>query len=367
MPIRKEDIVDVDFVDAPELAATGTVNFVSSVSVVSTTSSSKTVVVSGFYLLVDENRVEPGDKIILSGNAAAGTYTVATITDNSTLTVSETIADSTGGTAAFRRCPGAKKVGFNSTGLTITSANNVQDAIFELAQEVESGGGGGGSGFTDTQHRNVRHLIHFINEGPAGGFASGAYKELLPLGNPFPTSIIWWTSSAKTDKIIEKTITYNGNKTFDTIKWEVYGTDGYTVYGSIVDTYSYSGVIETTRSRSITENVAPSGSGLTTNTHRTVRQLIHFIDEGPAEGFTSGAYRETLPLANPFPTSITWWTDSSKTDKIVEKNITWNSNSTVNTVEWKMYDVDGATVLTTVIDTYSYSGIFETDRTRSIS
>src|SRR5436190_1833013 len=37
--------------------------------------------------------------------------------------------------------------------------------------------------------------------------------------------------------------------------------------------------------------------------HPGLRQLIHFIEHGPAEGFASGAYRELLPAASPFPTS----------------------------------------------------------------
>jgi hypothetical protein len=36
------------------------------------------------------------------------------------------------------------------------------------------------------------------------------------------------------------------------------------------------------------------------------------------------------------------------------------------TEEWKMYDTDGSTVLATVTDTISYSGPFETSRTRAI-
>lgn len=109
-----------------------------------------------------------------------------------------------------------------------------------------------------------------------------------------------------------------------------------------------------------------SGTGLTESAHRTLRQLIHFIDNGPAEGFASGAYRETLPSASPFPTSVIWYTDSGKTDKIVEKAITY-TGVVPTSIQWKMYDTDGATVLATITDAISYSGVFETSRTRTIA
>ena len=109
-----------------------------------------------------------------------------------------------------------------------------------------------------------------------------------------------------------------------------------------------------------------SGSGLSKGTHDALRSLIHFISEGPAEGFASGAYKETLPSADPFPTSIIWWESAAKTDKIVEKTITY-TGVFPTTIEWKMYDTDGSTVLATVTDSISYSGPFETTRTRTIA
>jgi hypothetical protein len=109
-----------------------------------------------------------------------------------------------------------------------------------------------------------------------------------------------------------------------------------------------------------------SGSGISEAQHRALRQLIHFIDNGPAEGFTSGAYRETLPSASVFPTSIIWWESSGKTKKIVEKLITY-TGAFPTTIEWNIYDTDGSTKLATVSDAISYSGAFETHRTRTIT
>lgn len=111
-----------------------------------------------------------------------------------------------------------------------------------------------------------------------------------------------------------------------------------------------------------------SGTGLSESQHRTIRQLIHLAEEGgPFEGFASGAYQETLPAGDPFPTSIIWWTSSAKTEKIVEESVTYNSNKTIATDQWKVYAADGSTVLATVTDTISYSGVFETSRTRTIA
>lgn len=109
-----------------------------------------------------------------------------------------------------------------------------------------------------------------------------------------------------------------------------------------------------------------ASSGLSPLAHRTLRQLIHFIDEGPAEGFATGAYSETLPAASPFPTSFIWWVSSAKLQKIVEETVTYNSNKTINTDQWKMYDEDGTTLIATVTDTYAYSGVFELSRIRTI-
>jgi hypothetical protein len=108
-----------------------------------------------------------------------------------------------------------------------------------------------------------------------------------------------------------------------------------------------------------------TGSGISVATHKALRDLIHFIDGGPADGFVSGAFKETLPAGNPFPTSEIWWESASKAEKIVELTITRNANQTPATEEWKMYDTDGSTVLVTLTDTIAYSGVFETTRTRA--
>lgn len=116
--------------------------------------------------------------------------------------------------------------------------------------------------------------------------------------------------------------------------------------------------------KTLTELLSGSG-GVTESSHKALRQLIHFIDNGPADGFTTGAYREMTGTV--FPTAIIWYTDSGKTEKIVEKTITWTGVNPT-TIAWKIYDDDVSnTLLVTVSDAISYSGIFETSRTRTIT
>lgn len=117
--------------------------------------------------------------------------------------------------------------------------------------------------------------------------------------------------------------------------------------------------------KTLTELLSGSG-GLTEGAHPGLRQLIHFIEGGPAEGFTSGAFAVKSPV--PFPVSEIWYVAGSTppAGKIIEQTVTYNANKTINTSEWKMYDTDGSTVLVTVTDTFSYSGVFSTGRIRAI-
>jgi hypothetical protein len=98
--------------------------------------------------------------------------------------------------------------------------------------------------------------------------------------------------------------------------------------------------------------------------HAALRQLIHFIDEGPAESFATGAYKEVI--GGLFPTSIIWY-DSilPAKKKIVEKTVTW-TGILPTTIEWKVYDAAEA-LLATVTDVISYTDMYETSRLRTIA
>lgn len=112
------------------------------------------------------------------------------------------------------------------------------------------------------------------------------------------------------------------------------------------------------------------GEGLSESQHKALRHLIHFID-GPGVGFPSGAYRETLPAGDPFPTSITWWESGLKLKRIfsitIDRSSPGASNVAPTPIVWDLYASDGATVLVTATDMIIYSGVFELTRTRTFS
>jgi len=134
------------------------------------------------------------------------------------------------------------------------------------------------------------------------------------------------------------------------------GTDGYVL--TTHDTFA---------DPTWTEPPGASG-GITANQHSALRQLIHLADGvgGPFEGFVSGTYREILPAEDPFPTQVIWWDSAAKNKKIVEKVLTRNGQQLPTTTQWKVYNSGGA-VEATVTDTITYSGVFEVNRTRTVS
>lgn len=372
--ISKTDLNDLDIADAYELRSDGyglnSIYFTT--TVVSTTSGTKTVVVNlasdGEGILYSyDHPVEPDDIVHLYGTTGAdGYYTVATIIDDLTFTVNETIATSTGGSAEFRYPAGALKIGFDPRNTTHVFHNNVQQAIEDLDVAIS----GGSTSISTNQHKSLRQLIHLADGigGPFEGFLTGAYREVLPANSVFPTSITWYEDITKVKKIVQKTISYNAQNIATVFNWKAYDTDGLSILGDVTDTITYSGAIELSRLRTIVDN-GTTNLPVTEESHKALRQLVHLADGigGPFEGFTSGAYRESLPSADPFPTSVIWYDDITKTKKIVEKTIIYNANKSVSSVTWKVYDTDGTTLLATVSDAITYSGIFEINRTRTIS
>jgi len=109
------------------------------------------------------------------------------------------------------------------------------------------------------------------------------------------------------------------------------------------------------------------GGGITAGQHETLRQLIHFIDNGPGDGFGNLMFRFTTPNGSPFPTNITWYADMGKTQKIIEKLITYNSNKFPISIEWNMYASDGVTLVESLTDYITYDGAFEVSRNRVIN
>jgi len=251
--IIKEDILDTDFVDQRELISDGFDPYLTLPLTSISAGGVFTINISSLLIgIISEPDVsaEVSDRLYVYGTSpgtADGYYTIDDLLTESTLTVIEVSTESTGGSVHFLHQTGASRVGFNAEGLLNVSADNVQDAIVEVDAAITSGG------LTSNAHRILRQLIHLADGvgGPFEGFTSGAYREILPVEDPFPTSITWWESSSKSKKIVDKTITRNSNKTPSTIVWKAYDTDGSTVLAIVSDTIAYSGIFELNRTRTI--------------------------------------------------------------------------------------------------------------------
>jgi hypothetical protein len=105
-------------------------------------------------------------------------------------------------------------------------------------------------------------------------------------------------------------------------------------------------------------------SSISTGSHNTLNQLIHLaISDGPFYGYGT-VVKEIGP--QPFPTASIWWSSIAKTRRIVDLEITRNSQQLPVTEIWRAYDNDG-NVVETVTDTITLSGPFEIQRTRTSS
>jgi hypothetical protein len=196
MSLAKEDIADLDLIDAVELGSDGTVSFKTVPGTDVVTGTVSTNPANDFQgLQFGDEKIEVGDKAVLSGASAGdGIYTVATIVDNTDFTVVEAIVDSTGGSWEFRHAAGALSVGVDPTGLTFTSATNVQEALEDL---------GTGSGITPGQHRDLDQLVHEI--------AEDNHTEVIRTAGKV-TQVVVWTDNGKTTKIRETQITRTAGK-----------------------------------------------------------------------------------------------------------------------------------------------------------
>jgi hypothetical protein len=134
--ISRADIEDLDIVDAIEMASDGTAVIFSGATVVSTTSGSKEVVLSGVDIEHDKDeRLEPGDIIVLAGTTGGlgdGTFTLDVVVDDLTFSVIEAIGTSTGGTCEARHPAGATKLGVDPTNLSFTSETDLQKVLEDV-------------------------------------------------------------------------------------------------------------------------------------------------------------------------------------------------------------------------------------------
>lgn len=251
MPLRTSDVLRNNIITQPELISDGYgLNSIYLSTVLNTTSATQTVTVTlpatDVGLLYEgDYQVNPGDIIYLygtlPGSIADGYYTVNSVLTDTTFLVNEPLPNSTDGYVQFRFNAGATLVGVDSRGMETVTGNTVQEAISELdAGKI--------SPYT---HETLRQLIHFIDEGPGDGFASGAFKTITPIGAFLPTSVVWYVDSGMTQKIVEETIVWSGIVPI-TITWKVYNTDGVTVAHTVSDSITYvNNIFETSRTRTI--------------------------------------------------------------------------------------------------------------------
>ena len=130
MRLSEFDSEDAGLVSEAELGSDGT-SVIRVESVVDVVSGTITVP-STAYLRDYDDPIQPGDIAIISGNAAAGTYTVDTVPTLSTFTVVEAIVDAGAGSVEFRHPAASSRVGVDPTPLSFTSATNLQQVLVDL-------------------------------------------------------------------------------------------------------------------------------------------------------------------------------------------------------------------------------------------
>ncbi len=111
-----------------------------------------------------------------------------------------------------------------------------------------------------------------------------------------------------------------------------------------------------------TKTLSALADSISSSQHPALLQLAHFVDEGPAEGFVSGATKTTT-YSGSDPTQELW--RRSDNTKLVEKSITY-TGADATTIQWKIYAANGTTVLKTMTDTITYAAGLEQTRTRTI-
>ena len=139
----KEDLRDVDFVDAEELASDGYFVYRTGI-LTSTTLATQTVLInqqdSLDVLNNVDNSIEENDRIYISGSTAAdGYYTVGLILDDTSFTVNELILDSVGGTIFYMHPAGSTKIGVDTTLLDNSDGENLQEVLQDLDQAITDG------------------------------------------------------------------------------------------------------------------------------------------------------------------------------------------------------------------------------------
>lgn len=113
-------------------------------------------------------------------------------------------------------------------------------------------------------------------------------------------------------------------------------------------------------------NAITATSGITLEQHKTLRQAIHLIPNGPMDGFSASPLYQEYE-GGIFPNKMTWYTSNNKLFKILEQNVIYNSNKTIQSQAWIIYAIDGVTPLITMQEDFTYNGIILSNVTRQFS
>lgn len=114
----------------------------------------------------------------------------------------------------------------------------------------------------------------------------------------------------------------------------------------------------------LTELITGTG-GLTEASHKVLRQLIHFLADGPGDNFSTAPHKETT-WSGVKITDEVWYESVSKAKKLTELVTTWTGIK-ITQEELTVYDTDGTSWLVKATDAITYTGLKETGRTRTFS
>ena len=132
---------DEKYISSAELASIGLTPIVSGVfplELNSTSNTSKNIYAPAAKWMLWN--LEPGDIVSITGNNAAGIYTVESISDSEDFLTKEDIVDSTGGTISIFHPPGSTRVGVDNNNFSVLQSNNLQDILEELDSKFTASG-----------------------------------------------------------------------------------------------------------------------------------------------------------------------------------------------------------------------------------
>lgn len=132
---------DTKYMSFDELLSTGDTYITSGVfplALNSTAAISKNVYAPAAKWITWE--LEDGDLVTISGNAAVGEYTVATVVDQQNFTTIEDILDSTGGTISMYHPPGATRIGVDESNFGVLIGDDLQEVLEDIDSRFTASG-----------------------------------------------------------------------------------------------------------------------------------------------------------------------------------------------------------------------------------